>query len=569
MVIKSITLKNFKSYGNNEQTLNLNINKGELILLVGQNGNGKSSLIESIDFCLFSKVRGKKKKWVTQGTLANRINNEMLTKIQFISKGTEVEIQRGLNPSTLNLLENGIPNDRAGKSNLEDKIQKYIGMDVETFKSFISLSMNDFKNFISLSSEEKQLLLDKLFNLEVINILNSILKDINKENKLQLTRLDSEIRTLEDSISSIRRSIETAVKKEKENKQVEIDQIKEEMTSKKEEYQTIKTKIDKIAVKEKELTSEIDKEKKEYITIQNEIKNVQKQIDLYELGKCPTCQSDLSDSIHTEFKDSLIEKRDSLEALRVELESNIKNIKERQNKLTSISNETTKLYNDITYLLRNLKSKLDQLQKQQDSVEEDDTTDNTIEFKKTITELSGRKTISEENTALCKDKELYYKELSKIFSEDGVKKSIISSIIKPINFFISENIKQMNLPFEVILDDTFTATIRVLSNEIEHDSLSSGETRKINLAILVAYLKLIRTKRQINVLFLDEVFSSIDIDGVNDVIDLFKNFANDYNINIFLVHHSMLDQELFDRVLRINKNIFSSIEEVGADVFTI
>jgi len=569
MVIKSITLKNFKSYGNNEQTLNLNINKGELILLVGQNGNGKSSLIESIDFCLFSKVRGKKKKWVTQGTLANRINNEMLTKIQFISKGTEVEIQRGLNPSTLNLLENGIPNDRAGKSNLEDKIQKYIGMDVETFKSFISLSMNDFKNFISLSSEEKQLLLDKLFNLEVINILNSILKDINKENKLQLTRLDSEIRTLEDSISSIRRSIETAVKKEKENKQVEIDQIKEEMTSKKEEYQTIKTKIDKIAVKEKELTSEIDKEKKEYITIQNEIKNVQKQIDLYELGKCPTCQSDLSDSIHTEFKDSLIEKRDSLEALRVELESNIKNIKERQNKLTSISNETTKLYTDITYLLRNLKSKLDQLQKQQDSVEEDDTTDNTIEFKKTITELSGRKTISEENTALCKDKELYYKELSKIFSEDGVKKSIISSIIKPINFFISENIKQMNLPFEVILDDTFTATIRVLSNEIEHDSLSSGETRKINLAILVAYLKLIRTKRQINVLFLDEVFSSIDIDGVNDVIDLFKNFANDYNINIFLVHHSMLDQELFDRVLRINKNIFSSIEEVGADVFTI
>lgn len=569
MLIKNITLKNFKSFGNNEQTLELNTERGELILLVGQNGNGKSSLIESIDYCLYGKVRGKKKKWVTQGTLANRINNEMLTKIQFISKGTEVEIQRGLNPSTLNLLENGITNDKAGKSNLEDKIQKYIGLDIETFKSFISMSINDFKNFISLSSEEKQLLLDKLFNLEVINILNSILKDINKENKLQLTRLDSEIRTLEDSISSIRRSIETAVKKEKENKQVEIDQIKEEMTSKKEEYQTIKTKIDKIAVKEKELTSEIDKEKKEYITIQNEIKNVQKQIDLYELGKCPTCQSDLSDSIHIEFKDSLIEKRDSLEALRVELESNIKNIKERQNKLTSISNETTKLYTDITYLLRNLKSKLDQLQKQQDSVEEDDTTDNTIEFKKTITELSGRKTISEENTALCKDKELYYKELSKIFSEDGVKKSIISSIIKPINFFISENIKQMNLPFEVILDDTFTATIRVLSNEIEHDSLSSGETRKINLAILVAYLKLIRTKRQINVLFLDEVFSSIDIDGVNDVIDLFKNFANDYNINIFLVHHSMLDQELFDRVLRINKNIFSSIEEVGADVFTI
>jgi exonuclease SbcC len=566
MIIKSILLKNFKSFGNNEQLLELNVDKGELILLVGQNGNGKSSLIESIDYCLYGKVRGKKKKWVTQATLANRINNELLTKIQFISKGTEVEIQRGLNPSVLNLLENGIPNDKAGKSNLEDKIQKYIGLDIETFKSFISMSINDFKNFISLSSEEKQLLLDKLFNLEVINILNSILKDINKENKLQLTRLDSEIRTLDDSISSIKRSIETAIKKEIEDKQVEIDQIKLDIGSKKDEYQTIKTKIDKIAAKEKELTTEIDKEKREFITIQNEIKNVQKQIDLYELGKCPTCQSDLTDSIHTEFKDSLIEKRDSLDALRIELETNIKNIRERQNKLTTISNDTTKIYNDITYLLRNLKAKLDQLQRQQDSIsEEDNTSDNTAEFKKTIVELSDKKSISEENSSVCKDKEIYYKELSKIFSEDGVKKSIIASIIKPINHFIGQNIRQMNLPFDVVLDDTFTATIKVLSNEIEHDSLSSGETRKINLAILVAYLKLIRTKRQINVLFLDEVFSSIDIDGVNDVIDLFKNFANEYNINIFLVHHSMLDQELFDRVLRINKNIFSSIEEVRMD----
>ncbi len=48
MIIKSILLKNFKSFGNNEQLLELNTDKGELILLVGQNGNGKSSLIECL-----------------------------------------------------------------------------------------------------------------------------------------------------------------------------------------------------------------------------------------------------------------------------------------------------------------------------------------------------------------------------------------------------------------------------------------------------------------------------------------------------------------------------------------
>ena len=104
--------------------------------------------------------------------------------IEFVSNRTEVEIKRGINPGILELWENGVLNERAGKSNIDDKIEEYIGMDVETFKSFISMSVDSFKNFISLSNEEKQILLDKLFNLEVINILNGILKDINKNNKI-------------------------------------------------------------------------------------------------------------------------------------------------------------------------------------------------------------------------------------------------------------------------------------------------------------------------------------------------------------------------------------------------
>jgi ABC-type Mn2+/Zn2+ transport system ATPase subunit len=95
--------------------------------------------------------------------------------------------------------------------------------------------------------------------------------------------------------------------------------------------------------------------------------------------------------------------------------------------------------------------------------------------------------------------------------------------------------------------------------------LSTGEQKKINVAILIAYLKLIRTKRHINVLFLDEVFSSIDLEGISDILLLLKSFSNDYNINIFVVHHALLNHENFDRIIRINKEIFSSIEEVNFD----
>ena len=561
MLINEIGIKGFKSFGNNEQSLKLNTEKGELILLTGSNGNGKSSFIESFEYVLYGKVKSmKKKKWATLSTLPNRINNELQNRIKFVSNGTEVEIIRGINPSTLKLIENGIENDRAGKANLDEKIEDYIGMDIETFKSFISMSINDFKNFISLSNDEKQLLLDKLFNLEVINILNQILKDLNKANKLQLTRHDSEISTLSDSIESIRRSIEKSIEKEKLNIQSEIDTIKEQMESKKGEYQLLKEKVEKIKLKENELKSELDKEKEQYITLNSEIKSSQKDIDLYDSGKCPTCGTDFDNDHFHNLKDVLLEKKKSVEAIRAEIESNIKSIREKQNKLQGISDTTTKAFNDITYLLKNYKSQIDRLQSQKDK-ESGQSSTNVSEFENTIVELESKKEVSSEYQTTCREKESYYKELTKVFGEDGVKRSIIASIIKPINHFINENVKKMNLPFQVQLDETFTAQIKQFGVPVEHDSLSTGETRKINISILIAYLKLIRTKKHINILFLDEVFSSIDLEGCEDILNLLKSFANDYKINIFVVHHAILNQELFDRILSINKDVFTTINE--------
>ena len=244
MLINEIGIRGYKSFGNNEQSLKLNTNNGELVLLVGNNGNGKSSVLESFEYTLYGKVKsGKAKKWHTLGTLPNRINNELLNRVSFKANGIDVEVKRGISPGKLELWENGVKNTKAGKSNIDGIIENYIGLDIETFKSFISMSINDFKNFISLTNEEKKLLLDKLFNLEVINILNGILKDLNKNNKLKMASMDSEIRTLEESIGSIKRSIDKAIEKQKLNIQEEIDSIISEVNSKKDEYKLLKEKI--------------------------------------------------------------------------------------------------------------------------------------------------------------------------------------------------------------------------------------------------------------------------------------------------------------------------------------
>lgn len=41
MIIKSISIRNFKSFGNNTQTVTFKPHEGELILLTGDNGAGK------------------------------------------------------------------------------------------------------------------------------------------------------------------------------------------------------------------------------------------------------------------------------------------------------------------------------------------------------------------------------------------------------------------------------------------------------------------------------------------------------------------------------------------------
>jgi DNA repair exonuclease SbcCD ATPase subunit len=561
MLISEIGIRGYKSFGNNEQVLKLNTEKGELVLLVGNNGNGKSSLLESFEYAIYGKVKsGKAKKWHKLSSLPNRINGEMLNRIKFTSNGTDVEIKRGISPAILELTENGVDNKRAGKSNIDDKIEKYIGIDIETFKSFISMSINDFKNFISLTNEEKQLLLDKLFNLEVINILNGILKEIVKNNKLRMTSLDSEIKTLEDSINSIQKSIEKAIEKEKENIQQEIDTLTSEMNSKKEDYKTLKEKVDKIREKELILSDDLDIEKRQLSNTQNEIFNVQKEIRLYDSGKCPTCSTDFNSDHFISLRATLVEKKEKFEEVQLEINSNITSIKEKQIKLKGIAEKTTTAFNDLNYLLRNYKTQIENLnnKKSKDSGE----SINIKEFQNTIDDLDYKKVLSHDNISICREKELYYKELSRVFSEDGAKKSIIAGIIKPINFFIAENIKKMGLPFDVKLDETFSSEIKTLGSIVEHDSLSTGESKKINIAILIAYLKLIRTKKHINILFLDEVFSSIDIEGIDSILLLLKSFANDYNINIFVVHHAILNQEMFDRIIRIKKEVFSSIEEV-------
>lgn len=526
-----------------------------------------SSFLTCFEYSLYGKVRGgKTKKWATLSSIPNRINGETLNYIKFKSNNTDVMVKRGIGPNVLELWENDIENTRAGKSNIDTKIEEYIGMDLETFKSFISMSISDFKNFISLSNEEKKMLLDKLFNLEVINTLSSISKDLNKVNKSTLTILDSDISTLEDSINSIQTSIEKTLSKQKEQKEQglkeEIESLKEIINSKKEEFLSLKTKIEKITDKRTEINSDIEKEKEEYYKIKSSVSKITEEIKLYDSGKCPTCKTDFTSDHFMTLRSTLVEKLDSVNKIKETIESNSKELKEKKTKLDDLFTKTNESFGSLKFLLSSTKEKIAKLTVRLENSDTESDKTGIEEFEKSISELEERIKQNKDKKNVCSEKELIYKELNNIFGESGVKKSIISNIIKPINKYISENVKQMGIPFSVELDNTFSADIKHLGVVIDPETLSMGETRRINIAIIVAYLKLIRTKKHINILFLDEVFASIDLDGIESILSLLKTFAEEYKINIFVVHHAILNEEVFDRIFKVNKNVFTTIEEI-------
>jgi energy-coupling factor transporter ATP-binding protein EcfA2 len=120
----------------------------------------------------------------------------------------------------------------------------------------------------------------------------------------------------------------------------------------------------------------------------------------------------------------------------------------------------------------------------------------------------------------------------------------------------------MNVDYDIYFDEEFSAVMTHLGEEISPASLSTGEAKKVDIVVLLALIKLIKIKfSQLNILFLDEVFSSVDINNVYHMIRSLGKITRELKLNTIVVNHSILPHEEFDYILRTDKkNGFSSIE---------
>lgn len=558
MIIRNWKFKNFRSYGNIVQKIELNPDEGELILLTGRNAAGKSTLADALSFTLYGKVKGKKNKPVVLSTLPNRRNGDLWTSIEFGTPSfNHISIERTLNPSKATLLEDKSPYNKAGS--IQNRIEEHTNFDFETFNSFISTNINDFKNFMELPLEDKRKLMDRLFNLEAVAALSKILKAMRSQIVKDLESYDTEAKTLQRNIETTKQSIDNATQKKNASIEDKIKQLKDDILSKKGEYENLSTLISGANKNILEYKDKIKHLSTQIKNIEVSLKEYENQITVYKSGKCPTCHTELSDDFHLSYLVSMEKKQEEATNVYNEYKSLIDKNEKVLKQLVEDERKASFQFQRLEQYLSGLKEQIkrEKVNKADESI---------TEFENMLKKFEEDIEKSKQSVAEYSHKQFIYDKAVEIFSDDGVKKMVISKVVKPMNKFVEDNIKMLKLPYKVILDEDFDAKVYEFGEEIDNSCLSTGETKKVNVCIMMAYIMLIRLKRHINLLFLDEVFASIDVESIEDIIEMLKKFAKDYNVNVFLVHHSQLPESYFDRIIKISKSVFSDMEDTKKPV---
>lgn len=531
-----------------------------------------STIKQSLELCLFGKVQGKSGKRLALNKLPNRRNSSLYTGVYFKNQVMDdVVMKRYIKPNNFEMFVNEEPYTTRFKTMSEKEREKIIGYNFDVFKSFISLNMNDFKNFISLSKDDKENLLNKLFNLNELDVLYSIVKDLDDSNQKIINEIDDKIYRNEQNILEYRQTIQNIKNKQEFSKEEKMKEIKDEIMSKKPLFQELQDKIkvcetekdeqSKKMVKLNKLKSDKNREK---TRLEVEVENIEEKIELYNNGTCPTCETNLTGDEHKEH----------LEKLENELEEKNKLIDECDKYLnrciledTKIRNKFDEIYknkNDYQTELTELKTELATLNTQYKSLNEDVDNDSTKTLEDKIEKLKEENIKNNETLTELNKKSENYDQLKEMFSVDGIRKSMIKNALVPINEYLSNFLTKLNSEYTAVLNEDFDATVMELNVlEIDPETLSKGEDKKINIAIALSYLKLVLELKHSNIMFLDEIFDGVDVENINLTLEVLREIALEHKINIIIVNHGMeqiVDTSIFDKIIRTKKDIFSDLE---------
>ena len=550
MKILKIEWKNVASYGNRVQIIEFP-EKAGLIQVVGENGVGKSTISDVITFGLYGKLEGKKLK-----DIPNRLNGEAWMRISFEQFGNTYMVERGLDPNIFNLYINGSPYDQAGIKN----VQEYLAEDIlnipyYVFNNTISLSINDFKSFLKMSSNDKKMIIDKIFGFYILNEMRDLLKEEAKNIKLGLERVMGEISATSKSITNSQREIEDLTSRLIQNSEEKIQEIEESLDRFTSLLEIHGQKLREFKERESSAMSEVRKAVEVLSACRNEISSIDSKLSLYKKDKCPTCSGDFKTEFYTSMVKDLETQGDVMKKDMEKYESQYSDAKVKESNIISSRAEFISKGTKIEMNIKNLRDELRKIKSGRGD-------EQIASLNKILANLQSD--LEEFNKTKSRDEErqTWIKTLDEILGEKGVKQLAIKTILPSLNKQILELLLELHLPYKVVFNEEFNASIYHMGEEISTQTLSTGEMKKVDFAVLIAIIKLMKIRfSSVNLLFLDEIFSSVDPDGVHTILSTLRKICDDMGLNIFVINHAPMPTEIFDWRIDIQKkNNFSDLQ---------
>tara|TARA_B100000029_G_scaffold425501_1_gene433940 strand:+ start:8661 stop:10376 length:1716 start_codon:yes stop_codon:yes gene_type:complete len=539
-----IRWKNVLSTGQN--FIEIDLDKNPTTLIVGENGSGKSTILDALTFSLF----GKAFRNINKSQIINSINDRnCLIETEFSIGKRYYIVRRGIKPNRFEIEVDGalINQDSKVKDYQEHLEKNILKLNYKSFTQIVVLGSSSFVPFMQLKSNDRRIIIEDLLDIQIFSTMNlllkgkvSNLKEEQYQNELNLSKAENALELQEDFISKMKKSNKQLIASNQKKIKDSHEQI--------EKYSSLIAKCDKEIATLQELVNDFDKIQKKHQKleqyqdeIEKNVKKLEKEIEFYnENTDCPTCKQTIDDEhrnceIHSK-EEKKIELNDAINKIGTDIKESISVISEMMTTQENIGNiqSTITQHNVSISAINQYIEKINEEIKQLNENDEDVSNAST-KLKKIKSEQKDFLSLKEQQSNL----QSIYDTASVLLKDGGIKTLIVKKYLPIMNKLINKYLASMDFYVSFNLDENFNETIKSrFRDEFTYASFSEGEKMRIDLALLFTWRAIAKLKNSMstNLLILDEVFdSSLDEDGTSDFLKIIHSLGS--ASNVFVISH--------------------------------
>ena len=560
IVFKNIKYKNFLSTGDQWTTIELNAATSTLV--VGQNGAGKSTMLDALSFALF----GKAHRNVNKPQLVNSINKkDCLVEVEFEAYNQQFKVVRGIKPTVFEIWKNEelVNQDSHNKEYQKILEQNILKLNHKSFHQIVVLGSSSFIPFMQLPAHIRREVIEDLLDINVFSKMNSLqkekvssLKDAITKTTHELDLIDTNISNQQDHVSEIEKISESAKSKletELTQQQAELARLEELV----EGYtDTQLREVEKLLFATKK---KIDEFEKFDFQFDQKIKKFDKDVKFYEDNDtCPTCDQEIAADIKSKKFRETFDAKGQIEDAKLKLSFEIAKHYDEMTSHEKILSEETSKFQDVEVYRRDIARTKARIRSLQDDLSQGGQGVDSLQTAKAALEdlRDSKDKVLQEKLELVEERE-YNNVITELLKDSGIKTKIIKQYLPVINKFTNQYLQILDFYVHFDLDEAFNETIRSRHRDaFSYSSFSEGEKQRIDLALLFTWRNVARMKNSVatNLLVLDETFdSSLDADGVENLMKILDTLDKDSNVFVISHKGDMLETK-FERKIEFSKH---------------